>query len=239
MNLTLKRFQISRVGAHRDSRGHTRHLTEEKLRAVADEYNRRREHGQDRAPLFIDHPQEGKRHEKEPLGLADRLELAGGKLYATAYVTDKLLRLVKDKTYRAVSAGFDLLKGGDLRLNHIAFLNNPAIKDMEALNFSESESGIMEFSQPIEFENAHAHRSAHQRVCAYAEMHGVSYERAAHIVMNSTEHAYFSGSPKPRPKASVADRSAHLHKLAVDYQKRHGGSYESAVRACLPFSPDY
>lgn len=196
MNLTLKRFQISRVGTHRDFRGHTRHLTEEKLRAVADEYNRRREHGQDRAPLFIDHPQEGKRHEKEPLGLADRLELADGKLYATAYVTDKLLRLVKDKTYRAVSAGFDLLKGGDLRLNHIAFLNNPAIKDMEALNFAEGSDceSFYTFTQEIQFSDGSGNFPSKEHCLDFlakqyqSQNPNTSYEQAVIACMKSINY---------------------------------------------------
>lgn len=40
MNLEIKRFQISKVGTHTDSRG-TKHIfSSEKLQAVADEYNR-------------------------------------------------------------------------------------------------------------------------------------------------------------------------------------------------------
>lgn len=56
MNLEIKRFQISKVGTHTDSRGAKHIFSSEKLQAVADEYNRRKAAKGKSAPLFIGHP---------------------------------------------------------------------------------------------------------------------------------------------------------------------------------------
>lgn len=120
MNLEIKRFQISKVGTHTDSRG-TKHIfSSEKLQAVADEYNRRKAAKGKSSPLFIGHPAAQKLPPK-PLGLVDKLEFSDGKLYAEAYSTDELTDLIRRGVYKHCSAGFNLLKGGGLKLNHVAF----------------------------------------------------------------------------------------------------------------------
>ena len=43
------------------------------------------------------------------------------------------------------------MKYGGIRLNHIAFLNNPAVKGMEALNFAENSECFVTFEQEICF----------------------------------------------------------------------------------------
>lgn len=58
MNLELKRFQLSRIGNHRDSNGRMHHFTNELLQDVADEFNQRPkgENNPNPAPLYIGHP---------------------------------------------------------------------------------------------------------------------------------------------------------------------------------------
>ncbi|MCQ9327133.1 hypothetical protein [Neisseria dentiae] len=153
MNLTLKRFQISRTGKHRDSNGNEHIFTPETLQNVAGEYNARHRKA---APLYIGHPAVKNGTERttaEPLGIVSGLEFENGNLYANAYVSDKLLNLVRSRTYHAVSAGFDKIRGL-LSLNHIAFLNNPAIKDMQPLNFSDGQAGFLTFVSDINFSEA-------------------------------------------------------------------------------------
>ena len=152
MNLELKRFQLSRIGNHRDSNGRMHHFTNELLQDVADEFNRRPkgENNPNPAPLYIGHPAQCKTP-PEPLGIVSKLEFTDGKLYALAYATAELVDLIRRGIYRHVSAGFDRMKYGGIRLNHIAFLNNPAVKGMEALNFAENSECFVTFEQEICF----------------------------------------------------------------------------------------
>lgn len=152
MNLELKRFQLSRIGNHRDSNGRMHHFTNELLQDVADEFNRRPkgENNPNPAPLYIGHPAQCKTP-PEPLGIVSKLEFTDGKLYALAYATTELVNLIRRGIYRHVSAGFDRMKYGGIRLNHIAFLNNPAVKGMEALNFAENSECFVTFEQEICF----------------------------------------------------------------------------------------
>ena len=121
MNLELKRFQLSRIGNHRDSNGIMHHFTNELLQDVADEFNRRPkgENNPNPAPLYIGHPAQCKTP-PEPLGIVSKLEFTDGKLYALAYATAELVNLIRRGIYRHVSAGFDRMKYGGIRLNHIA-----------------------------------------------------------------------------------------------------------------------
>lgn len=52
MNLSLKRFQIFRVGTHWDSKGRRRQFSAQMLKDIADEHNSRTN---GRAALFIGH----------------------------------------------------------------------------------------------------------------------------------------------------------------------------------------
>ena len=148
MNLEIKRFQISKVGTHTDSGGAKHFFSSEKLQAVADEYNRRKAAKGKSAPLFIGHPSMLKTPPK-PLGLVTELTFSDGKLYAEAYSTDELTDLIRRGVYKHCLAGFDLLKGGGLKLNHVAFLNNPAVKGMDALEFDAGQAGYITFETEI------------------------------------------------------------------------------------------
>lgn len=151
MNLSLKRFQIFRVGTHRDSKGRRRQFSAQMLKDIADEHNSRTN---GRAALFIGHGEyrEIGKFPKglKPLGLVHELEFDGKNLYANAFITAELLSMVRKGMYRHVSAGFDPFPSG-LKLNHIAFLNNPAVKGMEPLNFSEISTPYITFEMDIDF----------------------------------------------------------------------------------------
>ena len=101
MNLELKRFQLSRIGNHRDSNGRMHHFSDELLQDVADEFNRRPKDGDTSnfAPLYIGHPAQCKTPPK-PLGIVSKLEFSDGKLYALAYATAELVNLVRRGIYR-------------------------------------------------------------------------------------------------------------------------------------------
>lgn len=167
MNLEIKRFQISRIGTHTDSCGFKHVFTSDKLQAVVDEYNRRKEAKGKSAPLFIGHPAAQKLPPK-PLGLVDKLEFSDGKLYAEAYSTDELTDLIRRGVYKHCSAGFDLLKGGGLKLNHVAFLNHPAVKGMDALDFDAGQAGYITFETEICQFSAPEYPSEAHRLDAYA-----------------------------------------------------------------------
>lgn len=239
MNLTLKRFQIFQSGTHRNSKGITRTYPDSLLESVVNEYNSREIRN---APLYIDHPPEYARRSHEAMGLVNKLEFSNGKIYAHAYIGDSLLSKVRRGALRAVSAGFTQLgAAAGMVLDHVAFLNNPAVKNMEALNFSDGLSGSaveLNFSEP---------KSDHERVTHYATRHGISYEKAAHIVLGSgrpIESGVCFAEDHKKAQAiqflralvethSSGNESQKLHRLAIQYQQEHGVSYEQAVRACL------
>ena len=80
MNLSLKRFQIFRVGTHQDSKGRRRQFSAQMLKDIADEHNSRTN---GRAALFIGHGEyrEIGKFPKglKPLGLVHELEFDGKK----------------------------------------------------------------------------------------------------------------------------------------------------------------
>lgn len=211
MNLELKRFQISQVGTHRDSMGRTHSFHAQRLQEAANEYNQR----ESRAPLFIGHPaQTGQR---DVLGFVKKLEFENGKLYATAYVTDKLRDLVRGKLYKAVSAGFHAI-GDTLKLDHIAFVNNPAVKGMEALNFSEKD-GLIMFSEPLTTDFSEDRNALHAAALAYQATYKCDYEQAVHACLQQQAHDF------SEPESTA------LHYEILDRQAKFGGTYEENCAA--------
>ncbi|QEY23819.1 hypothetical protein [Neisseria animalis] len=230
MSLTLKRFQIFESGTHRDNNGRTAVYPESLLQKTVEEYNQRKGKGAgDTAPLYIGHPPPNARRSFKPLGFVERLEYANGKIFAHAYVTPELFGKVKSGALRAVSAGFTKMK--NFVLDHVAFLNNPSLKNMEALNFSENaEADYLIFTR--EFIDFSEPQNDHERVTAYAALHGVSYEQAAHMVLGGG--SLVAGISDFSESGSPQEGEAHkLHRLAQAYQRQYGGSYENAVRACI------
>lgn len=221
MNLTLRRFQISRVGTHTSSMGSKHHFSEDILRNCADEFNQRTSKGESRAPLFIGHPaQTGKRN---PLGFVKQLEFKHGKLYATAYVTDHLRDLVRGKVYKAVSAGFHAL-GDSLKLDHIAFLNNPAVKGMEALNFSEQGNLIM-FSQDLTMDFQGDRHALHAAATEHQAKFGGDYAEAVRACLREQQYAEFAEAAAQDGNESIM-ASHVLHKQILESQAKFGGTYE-------------
>lgn len=226
MNLTLRRFQISRVGTHTSSTGSKYHFSEEMLRNCANEFNQRASKGESRAPLFIGHPsQTGKR---DPLGFVKQLDFEHGKLYATAYITDQLRDLVRGKVYKAVSAGFHAL-GNSLKLDHIAFLNNPAVKGMEALNFSEQGNLIM-FSESLTTDFSEDPYALHAAALDYQAKHKCGYEQAVHACLREKQYAEFAEAAAQDGNESIM-ASHVLHQQILERQAKFGGTYEENYAA--------
>lgn len=219
MNLELKRFQISRVGTHKSSMGWKHHFSSEKLQDCVNEFNQRESKGESRAPLYIGHPsQTGQR---DPLGIVTKLELENGKLYATAYVTDKLRDLVRNKVYKAVSAGFHAI-GDKLKLDHIAFVNNPAVKGMEALNFSEKD-GLIMFSEPLTTDFSEDRNALHAAALAYQATYKCDYEQAVHACLQQQAYDF--------SESLYEHESNALHREILERQSKFGGTYESNLAA--------
>lgn len=184
--------------------------------------------------VYIGHPQQtGKR---EPLGIVHKLELENGKLYATAYITDTLLDLVRRKVYKAVSAGF-LVVGNNLKLDHIAFLNIPAVKGMEPLNFSE-EGNVIMFSETVTIEtpttdflnDSHA---LHAAAIAYQAQHGGEYVEAVRACLRQ-QTPNISDNQAPWGKHSIEEKIAAshvLHNEILERQAKFGGTYEEHYAA--------
>lgn len=223
MDLELKRFQFFRAGTHKSSNGMIKTYTDSDLQKVADEYNQRTEN---RAPLYLYHPAQTAQHTGEPLGLVNKVELSNGKLYAHAYVTPKLRDLVRKGAFRAVSAGFKILKDR-FNLDHIAFLNNPAVKNMEALNFSEHKDLIM-FSSPLNtVDYSNDSESLHAAALAHQAQHGSEYIDAVRTLLREQDRVNFAESD-----TEDQDPNNHkLHREILDYQSQYGGTYENALAA--------
>lgn len=206
-----RRFQIFATGLHTSSSGRRMYATDGDLKATAEEYNARQ--AIDPAPLYIGHPQTitEKPHK---MGIIERLDFSDGKLYAIASISDDLFQKVKSGALRAVSSSFNELRNIK-RLDHVAFLNNPALKHMEPLNFMEHENYYC-FEQeinPADF--------------GEPQLNSRQAEAFKNLVVAMKEH--FQSGAAAAIKGSGGKPKSHDER-ATEYAKLHGVSYEEAAR---------
>lgn len=228
-DLEVKRFQISRTGVHIDSNGKEHIFSDKLFDALVKRFNQLASTNKQQTPLYLEHPQskasdDPTRHKS--YGYVSSLELDNGRLYAVAWVNRELINLVKSGQYKSVSAGF-IKVGDDYWLDHIAFVQRPAVKGMEVLSFSEHSFVQNCVTSLVNTLNFHAGNTVHEKALSWMKAFNTDYETAVVAVMREqTNTANFS-------KTNSNNQSYQLHQKALAHQAWHGVSYEMAVRACL------
>lgn len=143
----MKRLQIFRVGKHVAANGKSIDFTEAQLKAAAEAYDPKLHE----APITIGHP----KGNAPAYGWIGKLSFAEGNLEADPTQVDpQFAELVKEGKFKKVSASFyepdapQNPKPGVYYIRHLAFLGAqpPAVKGLRAVDFSDSEKGVLEFA---------------------------------------------------------------------------------------------
>lgn len=195
MTSDLKVFQIFKAGTHTSMGGVRLEFTEHDLATTVAVYQPTR----NKAPLCLGHPADDSPAFGEVVGMfvKDRV------LYAQARVGAKLTDLVREGSYRQVSAAFhhplhpNNPQPGSYYLRHVGFLGAmpPAVKGLVRPQFAESDDAI-----------------------CFAE----GYEQKTALV---------SAKSFLRAGGSLDDDRATLHRLALDHQKSNPElSYGEAIQ---------
>ncbi len=187
-----KRIHIFRAGTHVSMGGQTSSFSEALLQRTALAYSP----AVHEAPLVLGHPET----DSPAYGRVKGLKLEGGNLYAEAEVAPELEGMVRAGKYFRVSAAFygpaasNNPRPGSHYLRHVGFLGAmpPAVKGLEALNFSEQSSLVFAEALPLTgmalqgvkavsfSENPQGFHAAAQALMA--ERPGLSYAEAAGLV---------------------------------------------------------
>lgn len=242
-SMKTKTFQFFKAGTHTTMAGESITFSVSDLRTAAQTYAL----SKGSAPLVVNHPQD----DAPVMGTVRSLTEKNGVLYATAEFGEALVKKIKAKAFRGVSAKF--FKPHDLRnphpgtwwLRHIGFLDgiNPAVKGLDEVSFSEYPLSGIHFDLVEEMEVAFSETPADSEdgtsrerniLHAFAQLlvkeRGLKYADAAHIAHAEMEKY------KARKKASAEmdpDRVA-FHEAALDYQRVIPGvTYEAAARHIL------
>jgi len=141
-------FQCFKAGTHTAMTGNQFVFSEADLQGVVANYKNRLPG--ETAPLVLGHPAT----DAPAYGQVKELFVKQGILYAVAEASDRLISLVREKSYNTVSAAFKKASlSGSWALRHIGFLGavHPALKDLEPLKFSECDqsTGLIAFADPM------------------------------------------------------------------------------------------
>ena len=143
-----KQFEIFRAGTHTDNNGRKVTITEADLAEAAAAYHP----GLHEAPVVVGHPTT----DAPAYGWVGGLKAEGGSLLADfAQMDEGFATLVRDGRYKKVSASFYTPDSpanpvpGKWSLRHVGFLgaHPPGVKGLRAIEFSEAEEGVVEFSE--------------------------------------------------------------------------------------------
>jgi hypothetical protein len=138
-------FQCFKAGTHTAMSGHQVRFTEADLLGIAANYQHRLPG--ETAPLVLGHPAT----DAPAYGQVKELFVKQGVLYAVSEASDRLIKMVREKSYNTVSAAFKRAnQSGGWALRHIGFLGavQPALKDLEPIKFSECDAstGLIAFA---------------------------------------------------------------------------------------------
>ena len=145
-------YEIFRAGKRKDAHGVDVNITVQDLQAAAQAYNANFHE----APLVIGHPTTN----APAFGWVSRLNVNGDVLTADfKQVDDDLVDLVKQGRYKKVSASFyppthpSNPVQGSWYLRHVGFLGAaaPAVKGLSAINFTDDEADVVEFSEDVSY----------------------------------------------------------------------------------------
>lgn len=143
----MKRIHIFKAGTHTAMSGVELAFSEEDLKAMVDAYNG----GDHEAPITVGHPKDN----DPAFGWISGLEFADGNVYAIPHqVNEDFSELVEAGAYKKVSASLYTPAHpanptpGKYQVRHVGFLGAmpPAIKGLEAVQFSEDDGEVLEFS---------------------------------------------------------------------------------------------
>jgi len=147
----MKSIHIFRAGTHTSAGGNTLDFSADALQATAESYNPTISE----APIVVGHPKDN----GPAFGWIDALEFNESGLHAKPrQVNGDFAEQVQNGAYKKVSASFYAPDApsnptpGTYYLRHVGFLGAmpPALKGLEAVQFSETEEGVVEFSVAID-----------------------------------------------------------------------------------------
>ena len=145
-------YEIFRAGKRKDAHGVDVNITVQDLQAAAQAYNANFHE----APLVIGHPTTN----APAFGWVEKLSVNGDVLTADfKQVDDNLVDLVRQGRYKKVSASFyppthpSNPVQGSWYLRHVGFLGAaaPAVKGLSAINFTDDEADVVEFSEDVSY----------------------------------------------------------------------------------------
>lgn len=154
MNAT-KPIQIFKPGTHAAMRGDVLSFSESDIAATAAAYDPAKHE----APLVIGHP----KHDAPAYGWVKSLSVTGAALDAEpSQVDPEFAELVSSGRFKKISASFYRPDSpsnpvpGVFYLRHVGFLGAqpPAVKGLKAVEFGDSDEGIVEFADWADIQNA-------------------------------------------------------------------------------------
>ena len=143
----MKWYEIFRSGEQTDNNGESREWTNGDLDTMVTLYNEQEPEEKHTAPIILGHVESN----TPAFGWVDKLKRVGNTLMATFKdVEPQFKELVNAGRYKTVSAAFY----DDLKLRHLAFLgaNVPAIKGLEAIQFSQEGKNYCEYTNCFVFQ---------------------------------------------------------------------------------------
>ena len=143
----MKWYEIFKSGLQTDNNGEERNWTTSDLDAMVTMYNEQPNAEKHTAPIILGHVESN----TPAFGWVDKLKRVGNTLLATFRdVEPQFAELVNAGRYKTVSAAFY----DDLKLRHLAFLgaNVPAVKGLEAIQFTQSDIKFSEYNNCFVFQ---------------------------------------------------------------------------------------
>lgn len=143
----MKWYEIFKSGIQTDNNGESREWTNGDLDTMVALYNEQEPDEKHTAPIILGHVESN----TPAFGWVDKLKRVGNTLMATFKdVEPQFQELVNAGRYKTVSAAFY----EDLKLRHLAFLgaNVPAVKGLEAIQFTQEENNYSEYTNCFVFQ---------------------------------------------------------------------------------------
>lgn len=164
----MKSIHIFKAGTHTSAGGTTLDFSEAALQATAANYDP----AISEAPIVVGHPKDN----GPAFGWVGQIEFNETGLHAKPrQINDDFMDQVQNGAYKKVSASFyspDAPSNptpGNYYLRHVGFLGAmpPALKGLEAVQFSEAEEGVVEFSAAITADDFEQEATLLQRIASH------------------------------------------------------------------------
>lgn len=226
----MKWYEIFKSGIQTDNNGESREWTNGDLDTMVTLYNEQEPDEKHTAPIILGHVESN----TPAFGWVDKLKRVGNTLMATFKdVEPQFQELVNAGRYKTVSAAFY----DDLKLRHLAFLgaNVPAVKGLEAIQFSQEGNNYNEYTNCFVFQQKgitsmdefqkslleFAKITFSADVVAQLEEYiGTFNEKKAETPPEETTPPASVDEEKPKPEFSESEEVAKLRKQVFELQTK-------------------